>query len=113
MPEKERHKVLKTLMLCMYSNIFGYDNINQVLTAYGIKSTNFYRLYEKLSFTELTNLSAGLFAAYISEPLLELGKQSASSWSPVKATYIIGNYLDRNTDYTDYADFHGKIIKDI
>ncbi len=88
-PQKDRHKVLKTLMLCMYSSVFGYYNLKQVLTAYGIKSSNFYNLYNKLSFADITNLSASLFEYYVSEPLIKLGKQSESTWSRQKSTYVI------------------------
>ena len=88
-PQKDRHKVLKTLMLCMYSSIFGYNNLKQVLTAYDIKSSNFYSLYNKLSFADITNLSAYLFEHYVSEPLIKLGEQSESTWSREKPTYVI------------------------
>ena len=76
-------------MLCIYSSLFGYNNIKQVLTAYGIKSSNFYRLYNKLSYKDLTNLSAYLFQNYVAEPLIKLGEQSESSWSRHKPTYVI------------------------
>ncbi len=73
----------------MYSSLFGYNNLKQVLTAYGIKSSNFYRLYNLLSFADLTNLSANLFEHCVSEPLIKLGKQSESTWSRKKSTYVI------------------------
>jgi len=77
------------LTLCLFSSLFGYHNLKQVLTAYGIKSSNFYRLYNQLSFTDITNLSSYLFEHYASEPLVKLGKQSESSWSRQSATYVI------------------------
>ena len=73
----------------MYSSAFGYHNLKQVLTAYGIKSSNFYRLYNQLSFADITNLSANLFEHYVSEPLIKIGKQSGSTWSRKKATFVI------------------------
>ena len=87
--QKNRHKILKTLMLCMHSSIFGYYNLKQVLTAYGIKSSNFYNLYNKLSFADITNLSAYLFEHYVSESLIKLGTQNESTWSREKPTYVI------------------------
>jgi hypothetical protein len=88
-PQKDRHKVLKTLTLCLFSSLFGYHNLKQVLTVYGIKSSNFYRLYNKLSYSDITNLSAYLFEHYASEPLIKLGKQSSSTWSRQRITYVI------------------------
>lgn len=76
-------------MLCCFSSLFGYNNLKQVLIAYGIKSSNFYRLYNKLSYKDLTNLSACLFQDYAKEPLIKLGQQSESSWSRHRATYVI------------------------
>ena len=87
--EKDKPKVVKTLMLCMFSSLFGYNNLKQVLVAYGIKSSNFYVLYNKLSYKDLTNLSACLFQDYAGEALVKLGNQSSSSWFRHKATYVI------------------------
>lgn len=76
-------------MLCLLSSVFGYSNLRQVLTAYGINSSNFYSLYNKLSFADITNLSASLFEHYASEPLVKIGKQSGSTWSRQRLTYVI------------------------
>ena len=67
----------------------GYNNLNQLLAAYQIKSNNYYKLFNKLSLCDLSKLSIHLFKQNLIEKLIELGKKSDSTWSRFSPTIII------------------------
>jgi len=60
-----------------------------VLKSYDNKSTNLYNIYNSLSFSDFSNLSALLFEYYLTERLIDLGNESASTWSRLLPTYVI------------------------
>jgi len=87
--QKDKHKIAKVLILCFLSSFFGHHTLKELLTAYDVKSTRLYNIYNKLSYNDLSKISLQLFKHYITEELKELGHQSESSWSRACPTFVI------------------------
>jgi len=117
LPEKERHKVVKVLMLCMLGEFFGYHTLKEILLSRFIKSTKLYDVFNMLSFKDLTNISAELFVYFVKNELIKLGKQHSSSWSRANITIVIDSSIykqwltDRDNDFFTkfYSGQTGKV----
>lgn len=106
-PTKHHHKVIKVLMLCFLGSFFGHHTLKEILTAYGIKNTNVYKHFNRLSYKDLSSISLQLFSHFVAEQLIELGNQSESSWSRACPTFVIDSSVfkqwlkDNNCEFFD------------
>lgn len=114
--KKQQLQLRRVLEVMLIGEFFGLHTLNSILTSFGIKSTNLYKIWKDFSFHQIKRLTIDLSIDYFKEAMEKLGNQSDSTWSRSEVTIIIDDsifkmWLKNMPQGDSYAKFFSGQIK--
>ena len=114
--KKQQLQLRRVLEVMLIGEFFGLHTLNSILTTFGIKSTNLYKVWKDFTFHQIKGLTIDLSIDYFKDAMGKLGTQSDSTWSRSEATIIIDDSIFKmwlkNMPHGDfYAKFFSGQIK--
>jgi hypothetical protein len=114
--KKQQLQLRRVLEVMLIGEFFGLHTLNSILTSFGIKSTNLYKIWKDFNFHQIKRLTIDLSIDYFKEAMEKLGNQSDSTWSRSEVTIIIDDsifkmWLKNMPQGDSYAKFFSGQIK--
>ncbi len=117
--KKSYQKLRRVLDVLLIGELYGLHTLKQILETYGIKSTNFYKLWQDFTFNQIKDFATKLSIDYFVSELKGLFEKSESTWSRSEITIVVDDSIFKqwlkNMPRGHYFDkfFSGQVKKSV
>ncbi len=91
--KKQQLQLRRVLDVMLIGEFYGLHTLKSILTTFGIKSTNLYKLWKDFTFHQIKNLTTEISVEYFEAVLKKLVNQSDSTWSRCEVTVVIDDSI--------------------
>ena len=90
---KSYEKLRRVLDILLIGELYGLHTLKQILRTFGIKSTNYYKLWQDFRYHQIKRWSISLCVDYFKAKLKVLMGKSDSTWSRTEVTIVVDDSI--------------------